>query len=154
MPLRIPLFSVSILESSFYIKLFFRSRRSSQFISRACPHILWHGLLRRDCERQEDQVWGPAEPDWRHNGTSHWILGHQWCWDSILCHEVLCWIYQIQNWDIPGYPHQNWTTLIFTSLICTWTILLQISTPNHPDKRIFTFFLLSSAVNSHKRLYL
>ena len=96
MPLQSPLRTVSIL-GSFYLKLFSFSPRPAQFISWACAHIVWHSVLRRDSERQEDQVWRPAELDWRHHGTSHRILNHQWGWDSILCHKVLCWIHQIQN---------------------------------------------------------
>ena len=71
---------------SFYLKLSSLRWRSIKFISRACPHLLWHGLLWRDSGRQKDQVRGSTQPDWRNHGTSHWILDHQWCWNSILCH--------------------------------------------------------------------
>ena len=85
----------------FLWEIFFFSRRGpSWFIPWACPHLLWHGLLRRDRERQEDQVWGSVEPGWRHHGAPHWILNHKWCRNSVFSHKVPNLFHPIQDQDL------------------------------------------------------
>ena len=53
-----------------------------------CPDLLCHGLLRRDRERQEDQVRGPVESHWRNHGTPDWVLHHQWGRDHLLFGQI------------------------------------------------------------------
>ena len=59
-----------------------------QFNCSVSPDLLWHGLLWRDWERQEDQVWGPAESHRRHHGAPHRLFHHQRLRDFLFRHQT------------------------------------------------------------------
>ena len=62
--------------------------RGSRVHNRACSDLFRHGDVRQHKERQEDQVWCPDQPDWRHHGTSDRVLDNQWCGDCCLSLQV------------------------------------------------------------------
>jgi len=77
--IRIFLFAYSIFK--------FR-KRTATFTPPIGGDLLCHSQLRRHRERQEDQDGGPAESHWRHHGTPHWFLHHQWGGDRFLSLQV------------------------------------------------------------------
>ena len=81
-------------------------RGATELNHRARPHLLWHSLLRRDRERQEDQVRGPAESHRRHHGTPHWVFDHKWCRDFVFSSQVCHRMDPGQNWS-PCWPQEN-----------------------------------------------
>ena len=64
-------------------------RGTTPLYSPAGADLLQHGDLRQHRERQEDQDGGPSESYWRHHGTPHWLLHHQWGRDRLLSHQVI-----------------------------------------------------------------
>ena len=47
--------------------------------------LLWHPNIWQNREGQSSKVCGHVVSNWRHHGTSHWILHHQCSGDSLLC---------------------------------------------------------------------
>ena len=59
-----------------------------------CKNKIWRSQIWEDHQRQSSQVCWSIVCYWRNNGTSHWILYHQWSGDFILCIQDSCWLLQ------------------------------------------------------------
>ena len=50
-----------------------------------CEDLFRHPNIWQNHQGQSSKVCGHVVSYWRHHGTSHWILHHQWSGDSLLC---------------------------------------------------------------------
>ena len=82
--------------------------RTELLQSPPCPNLLWHGNVWRDRTRHEDQVWRTTQSYWWHNGTSHWILDHQWNGAFSFSDQIFCIFEDQQRWDCVRGSEKVW----------------------------------------------
>ena len=55
-----------------------------------CEDLLWHSNIWQNHQGQSSKVCGHVVSYWRHHGTSHWVLHHQWSGDYLLHYQKYC----------------------------------------------------------------
>ena len=53
--------------------------------AKICKDLLWHPNIWQSEKGQSSKIYWHVVSNWRHHGTSHWILHHQRSGDSLLC---------------------------------------------------------------------
>ena len=73
----------------------------------------------RHWKGQKDQDGGPAESHWRHHGTPHWLLHHQWSWDHLLSRQVVC---SLNISPKTGFVQSTWSEKLLSRLVASFRI--------------------------------
>ena len=75
---------IQIIYSVLFVVDWFSLRLWMEKSFEICSNLFWHTNIWSYYKRQICKICWHALSHWWHHGTSHWILHHQWCGDSLL----------------------------------------------------------------------